>query len=66
VDEYAPAEDPMYAEIYHRGTAGRSYNLADTASLAFTTDQVEAARKVAKTVSRVVLKEAWPSRSTTR
>lgn len=50
---------PMYAEIVHEGKVlGRSYNLADTAELAFTTAQMEAVRKAAKTVSRVVLKEA--------
>lgn len=48
----------MYAEIQHKGQVlGRSYNLADTFELAFTTAQMEAARKVAKTVGRVILKE---------
>ncbi len=50
---------PMYAEIVHEGkTLGRSYNLSDTAELAFTTAQMEAVRNAAKTVGRVVLKEA--------
>ncbi len=49
---------PMYAEIQHNGRVlGRSYNLADTFDLAFTTAQMEAARKVAKTVGRVIIKE---------
>lgn len=50
---------PVYAEIVCDGkVVGRSYNLTDTAELAFTTAQMEAVRKTAKTVSRVVLKEA--------
>jgi uncharacterized protein len=50
---------PMYAEIYYRGERlGRSYNLADTVELAYTTDQIEAVRKMVKTVGRVVVKEA--------
>lgn len=49
---------PLYAEIVHNGQVlGRSYNMADTMELAFTTTQIEAARKVAKTVGRVILKE---------
>jgi len=49
---------PMYAEIVHEGNVlGRSYNLADTMDLAYRTAQMEAARKVAKTVGRVVIKE---------
>jgi hypothetical protein len=49
---------PVYAEIVHNEKVlGRSYNLTDTAELAFTTAQMEAVRKAAKTVSRVVLKE---------
>lgn len=49
---------PLYAEIVHNGQVlGRSYNLADTMELSFTTTQIEAARKVAKTVGRVILKE---------
>ena len=50
---------PMYAEIYCKGELlGRSYNLADTVELAFTTDQIEAVRKMIKTVGRVIVKEA--------
>ena len=50
---------PMYAEIVHQGKVlGRSYNLADTVELAFTTDQIEAVRKMIKTVGRVMVKEA--------
>lgn len=53
---------PMYAEIYCKGERlGRSYNLADTVELAFTTDQIEAVRKMIKTVGRVVVKEAIAS-----
>ena len=49
----------MYAEIVHQGKLlGRSYNLADTVELAFTTDQIEAVRKMVKTVGRVMVKEA--------
>ncbi len=52
------AGSPMYAEIYHKGKLlGRSYNLADTVEMAFTTEQIEAVRKAVKTVGRVVLKE---------
>jgi tetratricopeptide (TPR) repeat protein len=50
---------PMYAEIYCKGERlGRSYNLADTVDLAYTTDQIEAVRKMIKTVGRVMVKEA--------
>lgn len=49
---------PTYAALYCDGQElGRSYNLSDTVELAFTTDQVEAFRKAAKTAGRVVLKE---------
>lgn len=49
---------PAYAEIRHQGVVlGRSYLLTDTLDLAYTTDRLEAARKMAKTVSRVVIKE---------
>ena len=50
---------PMYVEIAHQGKVlGRSYNLADTVELAYTTDQIEAVRKMIKTVGRVMVKEA--------
>ena len=53
---------PMYAEIHRNGQyLGRSYNLADTVELAYTTDQIEAVRKMIKTVGRVVVKEAIAS-----
>ena len=53
---------PMYAEIYCKGERlGRSYNLADTVDLAYTTDQIEAVRKMIKTVGRVMVKEAIAS-----
>lgn len=48
-----------YAEIVADGKVlGRSYNLADTLDLAFTTEQKEAARKMVKTVARVAVKES--------
>jgi hypothetical protein len=47
-----------HAEILHRGTRlGRSFTLADTFDLAFTTQQVEGARKAVKTIARVAIKE---------
>lgn len=50
---------PVYAEIYAGGRKlGRSYTLTDTAQLAFTSEQIDAAREAAKTVARVVLKDA--------
>ncbi len=56
------SSEPMYAGLYQNGRfLGRSYNFADTVDLAFTTDQLEAARKMAKTVGRVFLKEAIAS-----
>lgn len=49
---------PTYATLSCNGQElGRSFNLSDTVELAFTTDQLEALRKAAKSVSRVVLKE---------
>ena len=49
---------PVYAEILHKGrTLGRSYTLTDTVDLAFTTDQMETARKAVKTIARVAIKE---------
>jgi len=49
----------MYATILSNGKVlGRSYNLSDTVELAFTTEQIEAVRKMAKTVGRVIVKEA--------
>jgi uncharacterized protein len=48
----------VYGEIYVDGKyAGRSWTLADTADLSFTTEEMQAARKVAKTVARVAAKE---------
>jgi hypothetical protein len=48
----------VYAEIYHEGTKlGRSYALADTVDLAFTTQQKEAVKKMIKTAARVAAKE---------
>lgn len=50
---------PVFAEIYVDGKkAGRSYVLADTAQLAFTSEQIDAAREAAKTVARVAIKDA--------
>jgi hypothetical protein len=49
---------PVHAVICHEGRPlGRSYTLTDTAQLAFTTDQIEALRKAAKTAGRIALKE---------
>ncbi|MBU0679105.1 MAG: hypothetical protein KJ626_13450, partial [Verrucomicrobia bacterium] len=54
----APLFQPSFAEIHHEGKLlGRSYTLGDTVDLAYTTEQKEAASKLAKTASRVVLKE---------
>jgi len=53
---------PMYAELYLGDRyLGHSYTLADTEMLAFTTEQLQAARKAAKAVSRVLLKDAIAS-----
>ncbi|MDI6775288.1 MAG: hypothetical protein QME60_07860 [Verrucomicrobiota bacterium] len=50
---------PGYAEISAGGRVlGRSYPLTDVAELAFTSSQIAAAGKAAKTIARVVLKEA--------
>lgn len=49
----------VYATISSDGrTLGRSFHLADTAELAFSTEQVEAVHKAAKTVGRILVKEA--------
>jgi hypothetical protein len=51
-------ESELYAEIQSGGRAlGRSYALADTVDLAFTTEQKDAAAKLVKTVTRVAIKE---------
>ena len=50
---------PVYAEIYADGKkVGRSFVLTDTAQLAFTSEQLDAARVAAKTVARVAVKDA--------
>lgn len=55
---YRPVSLPVHGEIFCRGQyLGRSYTLADMVDLAFTTDQIEAARKAVKTISRVAIKE---------
>jgi len=52
------ADAVTYAEIQHEGKVlGRSYTLADTVDLAFTTEQKEAVRKMIKTAARVAAKE---------
>jgi uncharacterized protein len=57
-DRWMMESEPVYAEIYSKDMyLGRSYNLADTVDLAFATDRMEAARKAAKTIGRVVVKE---------
>ncbi|HPG00628.1 MAG TPA: hypothetical protein PLE77_11210 [Kiritimatiellia bacterium] len=56
---YAHGGGAVYATVENEGqTLGRSYHLSDTAELAFSTEQVEAVRKAAKTVGRVLVKEA--------
>lgn len=58
VDNYWPVSAPVYGEIFHRGRyLGRSYTLTDTVDIAFTTAQMEAARKAVKTISRIAIKE---------
>jgi uncharacterized protein len=48
-----------YADIVIDGhVAGRSYELADTVDLAFTTKQKDAIREMAKTMTRIAAKEA--------
>lgn len=48
-----------FAEILIDGhVAGRSYELTDTVDLAFTTKQKDAIKEMAKTVSRIAIKEA--------
>lgn len=50
---------PQYAEIYIDGEyAGRTYNLSDTAFLRAQTDQVRIWRDVARTVTRIAIKES--------
>ncbi|MFH0907252.1 MAG: hypothetical protein V1929_00615 [bacterium] len=52
------ADTASFAEIRHEGQVlGRSYTLADTVDLAFTTEQKEAVRKMIKTAARVAAKE---------
>jgi hypothetical protein len=49
---------PLHAEIRHKGQRlGRSYNLTDTAELAFETMEKQAMVKAAKTATRMALKE---------
>lgn len=56
---YIQNAQPVYAEIYADGKkVGRSYILTDTAQLAFTSEQLDAAREAAKTVARVALKDS--------
>ena len=51
-----------YAEITcHGKSLGRSYNLADTVDLAFTSEQKAAARKLVKTATRIAVKEVLSS-----
>jgi len=52
-------EQAAYAEIVAEGRVlGRSYPLADTLDLAFSTSQKDAARKMVKTVTRIAVKES--------
>jgi hypothetical protein len=58
VDGHVNTPSNVYAEIFCRGSyLGRSYTLADTMDLAFTTDQIEAARKAVKAATRIAVKE---------
>ncbi|HMO50356.1 MAG TPA: hypothetical protein PKE26_08200 [Kiritimatiellia bacterium] len=53
-----PLRAPGYAEIVVDGqTVGRSYALADTIDLAFTTKEKDAFKETAKTISRIAAKE---------
>lgn len=55
-----PAQDaPPQAELFLGGEClGRAYELADTVEMAFTTEELQAAGKAAKTLGRVAFKEA--------
>jgi hypothetical protein len=58
IDSRVNAVSDGYAEVFCRGRyLGRSYTLADTMDLAFTTDQMEMARKAVKTATRIAVKE---------
>ena len=58
LEYYRTVSLSVHGEIFCKGQyLGRSYPLTDTVDLAFTTDQIEAARKAVKTVSRVAIKE---------
>lgn len=58
LNNYRQFDHAPYAEIVSQGRVlGRSYNLADTVDLAFTTEQILAARKAVKTVARIAAKE---------
>ena len=51
-------DKPLHAEIRAGGQLlGRSHNLSDALDLAFTTEQKQAAKKLAKTAARVAVKE---------
>ncbi len=59
LNQHRPVLGAGFAEIYIDGkVAGRSYELADTVDLAFTTKQKDAIKDMAKTVSRIAIKEA--------
>ncbi|MBP7828966.1 MAG: hypothetical protein KA248_03510 [Kiritimatiellae bacterium] len=52
-------EPAAYAEIYAGNQLlGRSYNLSDTVELTFLTEKLRALQQTAKTVGRIILKEA--------
>ncbi len=58
LNQRRPYQPAGYADIIIDGTrAGRSYQLADTVELAFTTQQKDAIKEAAKTVTRVAMKE---------
>jgi tetratricopeptide (TPR) repeat protein len=58
LNQRRPYQPAGYADIIIDGArAGRSYQLADTVELAFTTKQKDAIKEAAKTVSRIAMKE---------
>ncbi|MBM4144311.1 MAG: hypothetical protein FJ225_12075 [Lentisphaerae bacterium] len=53
-----PGSSRVYADLYAGGRyLGRGHTLADTAALAFTNEQLQNARKTAKALARIALKE---------
>lgn len=55
---YQRYDEPVYAEIVHKGDQlGRSHALADTVTLSYRSDDVEAGRESVKTLARIAVKE---------